>query len=395
MKPARVLRGAGAVLAVLLATLLLYWAVDEAAWSLLRHLDRGKVGYLESFPAYRLEAAASPAFERELSREPGGWELIPGAELLEPAEFHGRFFNVDRLPPTGLAYRRTLDPPAAGRPVSTVLLLGGSAVYGPMVPDGSTLASALAARLDKLDRDRAYRIYNAGVIGAASAQERDRLAVEIERGLKPDIVISFDGDIDATSGVYYGDVNRSETLVAERSGANSFAHRVLPTHIYDFLRSWAIERRARNKELKAPAHLADPAAMERLAGKTRAAFLERHRAMAELAKSAGARYIAVLGPNPYSPRFDHPGADIADVRRRAEARYPGLPEAVAYAGPALSQAMRDLGADGIESIDLSDALAGKTEDIYYDMGHYNSAGYRLLAAPIAAAILSGPRAPAP
>jgi len=84
----------------------------------------------------------------------------------------------------------------------TVLLLGGSTVYGPEVPDDQTLASQLSARLNELDPGHSYAVYNAGVFAADSLQERDRLAYEFDRGLKPDIVISFGGGMDIVDGVY-------------------------------------------------------------------------------------------------------------------------------------------------------------------------------------------------
>jgi hypothetical protein len=41
---------------------------------------------------------------------------IPGTNLLEPQEVHGRYYNVDRLAPTDLFYRRTLNPAEDQRP---------------------------------------------------------------------------------------------------------------------------------------------------------------------------------------------------------------------------------------------------------------------------------------
>ena len=64
-----------------------------------------------------------------------------------PVEIHGRYFNVDRLTPTNLFYRRTINspdsgnPPETGRPEVTVLFLGGSNVYGSEVPDEMTIPS--------------------------------------------------------------------------------------------------------------------------------------------------------------------------------------------------------------------------------------------------------------
>ena len=114
----------------------------------------------------------------------------------------GRYFNVDALAPTGAHYRRTANPPADGRPVVTVLLLGASQIYGTEVPDDLTIASLLAKRLDALDPAHAYVVYNAGVQSVGSLQELWRLQYELGHGLKPDWVVLLGGELDVVRGVY-------------------------------------------------------------------------------------------------------------------------------------------------------------------------------------------------
>ena len=74
-----------------------------------------------------------------------------------------------------------------------ILLVGGSTLYGPEVPDDYTLASQLSKRLNSLDPAHRYVIYNAGVVAADSAQDRDRVAYELSRGLKPYMIVAVDG----------------------------------------------------------------------------------------------------------------------------------------------------------------------------------------------------------
>ena len=76
--------------------------------------------------------------------ELGAVMTIPGTNLLEPQEVHGRYYNVDRLVPADLFYRRTLNPPVDQRPTVTVLFIGGSNVYGAEVPDDMTIPSQLS-----------------------------------------------------------------------------------------------------------------------------------------------------------------------------------------------------------------------------------------------------------
>jgi hypothetical protein len=113
---------------VLAITAGIYTAVDYLVGIWHRHhLD---MSFLEGSPAYRGQPYATEAFIREKTLEPGQWLKIPDQALLAPTTFHGDFFNVDELPPTGIPYRRTINPPADARPERIVLLVGGSTVYG-------------------------------------------------------------------------------------------------------------------------------------------------------------------------------------------------------------------------------------------------------------------------
>ena len=149
---------------VLAITAGIYTAVDYLVGIWHRHhLD---MSFLEGSPAYRGQPYATEAFLREKTLEPGQWLKIPGEALLAPTTYHGDFFNVDELPPTGIAYRRTINPPADARPERIVLLVGGSTVYGPEVPDDLTIASQLSRYLNAHDPAHRYVVYNAGVNAA-------------------------------------------------------------------------------------------------------------------------------------------------------------------------------------------------------------------------------------
>jgi hypothetical protein len=45
-------------------------------------------------------------FIREKALESGEWRQVPGQYLVTPPEYHGTYFNIDRLSPTGNLYRR-------------------------------------------------------------------------------------------------------------------------------------------------------------------------------------------------------------------------------------------------------------------------------------------------
>ena len=103
-------------------------------------------------PAYRNQPYVNADFIREKTLEPGEWRQVPGQYLVTPSEYHGVYFNIDKLAPTSNFYRRTANPPPNGKPERVVLLVGGSTLYGPEVPDDSTIASQLSKRLNLLDR---------------------------------------------------------------------------------------------------------------------------------------------------------------------------------------------------------------------------------------------------
>ena len=128
---------------VLLMTLALYYAIDLGAWYVHSLFPDRKPNDFATRPAYQDEPEASASLIAEVSLHRPRWNVLPGGDLLEAIEYHSDVFNIDRLPPTNLTYRRTVDLATPGKPVVTVLLVGAYQVYGPLVGDSGTLASAL------------------------------------------------------------------------------------------------------------------------------------------------------------------------------------------------------------------------------------------------------------
>ena len=384
---------------ILAVTVGLYVAADIAVGYLFTPLITQAARDPANVPAYRGQPYMSPDFLREVAREPGEWRQIYGTDLVTPPAYHGRYFNVDELAPTGNLYRRTVDAPgnapAANKSQVTVLLLGGSTVYGPEVPDELTLASVLAARLAALDPAHRYVVYNAGVFAADSLQERDRLAYEFDRGLKPDIVISFGGGMDIVDGIYQAEPGMPAAFLRSRTGLRGFLHRILPLNIYHLLLAHASAEAETSHEKRAPAHLSKPARVAALTQATTKAWYDNQLAMAELSKAKGARFISVLQPSPYSSAFDHPTADIPYVRELTESEWPGLGGVAGDAQAALARESAALRQKGVEAIDLSDGFRTKTEDVFIDIGHLNATGHGILASEIAEALLHPASAASP
>ena len=119
---------------------------------------------LSAIPAFRDQPYASAELAAEYT-EIQPFDTVPGTDLLWPALRRGQFYNIDKLPPTNAHYRLTANPPDPKAPVRVVLFLGGSLIFGPGVPDDSTVPSILSRRLNADDRDHGYIVLNAGVEG--------------------------------------------------------------------------------------------------------------------------------------------------------------------------------------------------------------------------------------
>jgi lysophospholipase L1-like esterase len=364
---------------ILAVTIGLYVAADLAVGSFTAPVttDASRV------PAFRGQPYISPDFLAEAAREPGEWHKIDWTSLLAPSDYHGRYFNVDRLGPTNNLYRRTINPPVT-KPKVTVLLLGPSTVYGPFVPDNLTLASLLSAGLNELDPAHSYVVYNAGVFAADSTQERDRLAYELHRGLKPDIVISFSGGIDILDGVYLARPGAPGPFLVAHSGLRG----VLPLNIYHWLMARASATAEASRAKQAPEYLLTPARLADLTVATTTVWYDNQLAMSALSKAGGARFISILQPTPYSSAFDHPTHDIAYVHDLTDSGTFGLGAVAGSVQQALATESAALRQKGVEAIDLSSGFCHKTEDVFVDFGHLNAAGHRILAVEIAEMVLN-------
>jgi hypothetical protein len=370
---------------VLIVTLAVYAAVDLGFGLFQRYENHLFPPDPGAVPGHRGEPYATSEFIAE-GLELGGIMTIPGTNLLEPQEVHGRYYNVDPLPPTGLNYRRTLNPPPDSRPTVTVLFLGGSNVYGAEVPDEMTIPSQLSRRLNQLDPAHRYEVINAGVIGADSELENGRLAHELVLGRKPGIVLVVDGGLDVMEGIYLGVPRRPQA--AGRIAPVEWFYRYVPLNIYRALRAWGAAHAVALGLKHPPAQLRDPARLKRLTEATMAYYLENQKAMAMLAAGAQARFISIIEPNRYASDFKIKTEDLAYVDASMSAHMPGLKESLPGFLQSLSAAHAGLAASGIETLDLSAVFQDKSDNIFTTSpGHYNGTGNRIVAERIAEAIL--------
>jgi len=319
---------------------------------------------------------------------------IPDTGILTAKGYHGDYFNIDKLPPTDLFYRRTINPDPPKPPTVTVLVLGGSTVFGADAPDSLTIPSVLSQRLNADDKSHSYVVLNAGTYGANSTMERERLQYELDHGLKPGIVIAVDGGLDLMGGIYLGAPGK--TFAEGRGRIEDFFHRYMPRNIYWALRGWLAERAVRLGLKKPPSSFKNPVNMDRLIKETVEFYLGNERAMAKIAKDGGFRFISVQEPNRYASPFSHPTEDLAFVDRQTDAHLPGLRGLMPKGLAELSAGSAQLRSEGIEAIDLSSLFKDKTQNLFTDgAGHFNSIGNSMVADRLAAAILASPTATQP
>jgi lysophospholipase L1-like esterase len=376
------LRKAAIVLGV---TLLAYLVADWSVGAYFAYREREVPPNPAGIPGYKGEPFAVPEFGLE-AQQSAKMYTIPGTRLLWPGEYHGQFFNIDRLAPTDALYRRTVNPPVTKPPPVTVLFLGGSTVYGPDTPDGLTMASQLSDILNAEDKAHSYVVLNAGVAALDSTLERERLAYELDHGLKPGIVVVLDGGLDIVGGVYLA--SPGHPVVAGRTRLGELFYRYFPINIYRHLRAWAAERAAEYKLKSEPRSVSDPNRQQKLLAETARIYAANQAAMAKLAAGVGARFITVLEPNRYGTSYTNATADLDYVARQTDGHMPGLSGILPGGLHALGEVQAQLRAEGIETLDLSAVFKDKTSDVFTtSTAHLNAAGSRVVAEHIAALIL--------
>jgi lysophospholipase L1-like esterase len=147
-------------------------------------------------PAYAAFPWAAECMQEQVARQKDTYFPF---RLWGVAETHGSCINNDA---TGLGVvRRTINlpnPACASHAKMAVWVLGGSAVYGTLIPDWATLPSSLSRGLNT--SSRCVEVTNLGVEGYNSSQELLFLIEKLKTGRVPDVVIFYDGFNDADAG---------------------------------------------------------------------------------------------------------------------------------------------------------------------------------------------------
>lgn len=114
------------------------------------------------------------------------------------APFESPHINVD-----GRGLRKTWQQPAGEGRRPTVLMFGGSAVWGTGARDDFSIPSLVAKRL--AEAGTPARVVNWGESGYVSTQELIALQLALRDGARPDVVVFYDGANDIVAAAQLGE----------------------------------------------------------------------------------------------------------------------------------------------------------------------------------------------
>jgi len=336
-------------------------------------------------PSYVKEPYFSESFLAESFTQPGGWLTPENTRLVWPKQFHGKYFNIDQDTRTSATYRRTINTSAQSEDTITILLLGGSALYGSEVPDEYTIASQLSKILNQKHEQR-YYIINAGVTSVNTSQELERLQYELQHGLRPHIVLSYNGVNDVYQGIYTNNpdgviFSAAQKKAAEHPTNNHIFPRiknVIPLNIYSALQARAVRENSRI----APKHMEDAAAIASVGKRTRDKYVQNVLAMQRLSREFHFIFFSMLQPTVFAvgaKTNNQDDVDIGFAQELARKQTPKLEVAFEVGYPLLKEAIKALRKQGIHAYDLSEILNSKREPIYFDFCHINSHGNEIIA----------------
>ena len=112
----------------------------------------------------------------------------------------GKEISVDNL-----GYRVTPQPSQPAEPVARVRMYGGSTMWGEPLRAAHTIPAEVARRLQPLAGTGArIDVTNVGETGYVFTQEVLQLMLDLRAGVRPDVVVFFDGINDVTAAVQRG-----------------------------------------------------------------------------------------------------------------------------------------------------------------------------------------------
>jgi lysophospholipase L1-like esterase len=227
----------------------------------------------------------------------------------------------------------------------------------------------------KKSRAPGYFILNAGVTSANSSQELERLKYELDRGIRPDIVIVYDGINDITQGIYFGDPDGVMFSYDKRNKIKEIIKKVLPLNVYNHFRKESEAEAQRT----APNYIKNMKLLESLAYRTTQDYKKNILKMNKIALSHNFRLIIMLQPNIFELNPSNERESIVEIKRLTDVRTPKIDLAFSVGYPLLRKAISEIRANGVESYDISRIFNSVNADIFLDMTHVNSGGNKIIA----------------
>jgi hypothetical protein len=304
----------------------------------------------------------SKGFVVESFKQPGGWKIPPGTNLIIPNDFKGHYFTVEG------GIRRTTNVPLGA--TRDIYLFGGSTVYNSEVPDDYTIASYLQRRLVR-NGFGSYRVTNLGVTSVSTNQQFERL--KNTNISKDDIVVFYDGVNDVVQGVLYG--NAGNTIYGNDKSRPSWQKTLSKIADHSVAVRQLLSRMNANYKIT------------NLGSRVRQT-VSRYRAHTEgaqeVANAHGAQFIHFLQPSLYS--LSHRGdyenklLSLGIIPMQAE-------EAFLATYPHLVRYVRERSKLGFADFDLTSIFDNVAQPVYLDFCHVNHNGNEIIADSIFAALL--------
>jgi hypothetical protein len=287
--------------------------------------------------------------------------------------FHGEFINLDER-----GRRRTWNPPACGPDsrLPTILMFGGSTMWGVGARDDFTIPSAVAHALAS-EPGQPFCVVNLGELGYVTSQELIALITELRAGTRPRLVVFYDGDNDAFAAFQEGMAGapqneahrREEFNLATRPGAMallSLENLVRHTGLYRAFEAVG-ERMSGDGELGSSGHV--DVALAR-------AVVDAYASNLRIVETLGAEYdfqtLFYWQPLVFDKRHLTP-SEAADASRAAAfGQFWRLVEDAVKADPALA---RDH-----HFHDVATVFAGTAAPLFIDFAHVSEEGSAIVAA---------------
>lgn len=115
--------------------------------------------------------------------------------------YHGKYVNIDA------DGRRTVPQPTTpATPIASVFMFGGSTMWGDSQREANSIAGETARRLQSIaPSGQRISVTNFGESGYVSTQELIQLERQLQAGVRPDVVVFYDGLNDVFAAVQSGE----------------------------------------------------------------------------------------------------------------------------------------------------------------------------------------------